>query len=394
MIDHQLPVYLQNRDVPDFTDFAGDGLGSTLPPHVSIQGNVFTLIDAAGQEYQPMPTMDVVIVDRSNVTCKMYFGKPWTPGQESRDPPMCWSTNGIGPSREAQVPQARTCAECANNVKGSAISAISGATIKACRDEFHLAILLPTIPDMMFRYVLTPGSFKNWNAYIAPFKNSNVKISMVVTRMSFVPKVNGEVMFSSVGWAEPATNDVVVAALRAKKTDALVGRNDVPRTAALTASVQQAATPTQMPPQGQQFLESHPGVTGPVPFTPSAQVPTTPLAAFPTPSGGPAAAFQQPAAAIPSEPAPAGRRKRRTSAEMQEANGAAAPGPGSQGVAQAPQAPFPHPGQQTQPQGTQAFIANAPSQQAPQGNFGMAPGTPAGADPAVSAQLDAFFKGA
>src|SRR5271163_1452073 len=190
MVDQQLPAYLQNRQVQDFTDYAADGIGGMLPPHVSIQGNLFTLIDATGQEFEPMQTMDVVIVDRSTVTCKMYFGKPWTPGSE--EPPMCWSTNGIGPSRDAVTPQARTCAECPNNVRGSAVSAISGASVKACRDEFHLAILLPSMPNMMFRYVLTPGSFKNWQAYAGKFKNSNVKISMVLTRMSFVPKVNGE----------------------------------------------------------------------------------------------------------------------------------------------------------------------------------------------------------
>jgi cytosine/adenosine deaminase-related metal-dependent hydrolase len=71
---------------------------------------------------------------------------------------------------------------------------------------------------------------------------------------------------------------------------------------------------------------------------------------------------------------------------------AAANGQAPQQPAAAPQAPFPHPGQQTQPQGTQAFIANAPSQQAPQGSFGIAPGTPVAADPAVSTILDNFFR--
>ena len=77
----QLPAYLQNRTVPDFTDYASDGLGAALPPHVSIQGNVFTLIDATGQEFQPLPVMDCVIVDRSNFACKRFYppDKPWTP---------------------------------------------------------------------------------------------------------------------------------------------------------------------------------------------------------------------------------------------------------------------------------------------------------------------------
>lgn len=361
MADHQLPAYLQNSAVPDFTDYASDGIGSMLPPHVSIQGNMFTLIDATGQEFQPMPTMDVVIVDRSTVTCKMYFGKPWTPGSE--EPPMCWSTNGIGPSRDAVSPQARTCGECPHNIRGSAQSAISGAATKACRDEYHLAILVPTIPNMLFRYVLTPGSFKNWAAYTEQFKNSNVRISFVLTRMSFKPKVNGEVEFKSVAYVDEATNGIVQKALIEKATDALVGRLDTPRVAALPAPV------------AQQQIEQPASRVQP-PFTPAP-------AALLTPTGGPAAVIQQPVPGGQPEPAPTQRRRRRTAAEMAEANGAPTNGQTPVQPAAAPQAPFPHPPTQA------ASAGQAP---APQGNFGMAPGQPAAANPELNTMLDDFFK--
>lgn len=356
MTDHQLPAYLQNRSVPDFTDYANDGIGGALPPHVSIQGNMFTLIDAAGQEFQPMSTMDCVIIDRSTVTCKMYFGKPWTPGSE--EPPMCWSTNGIGPSKDAVSPQARTCAECKHNERGSAVSAISGASIKACRDEFHLAILLPSMPTMMFRYVLTPGSFKNWQVYVGKFKNSNVKMSMVVTRMSFVPKVNGEVQFESVSYIDEATNNIVQKALLEKATDVLCGRLDQPRTAALPAPV-----------QAQQSI----------PFTPpsSATASTTALLATnaPMPMANPTAQL-----ASPSEGQPQQRRRRRTAAEMQAANGAPPAGQGPVPASQAaPQAPFPHAGG-----GQQTPL--------PPNNFGIQQGQPAAANPELATMLDDFFK--
>jgi hypothetical protein len=280
MVDHQLPAYLQNRAVPDFTDYAADGLGSALPPHVSIQGNLFTLIDSAGKEYQPLPVMDCVIVDRSNFACKMYYDKPWVPNAD--EPPVCWSTNGVAPSRDAIVPQARTCAECQLNVRGSAVSKISGASIKACRDEYHMAILLPSLPDMLFRYVLTPGSFKNWQAYVEKFKNSNVRISMVVTRMSFVPKVNGEVMFESKAYVDEATNARVQAALLEKKTDLLLGRLDTPKVAAIAgigAPIQQMLHPNST---GQTpVLSTQPGSTmqvqqpAPLPVTAAAPISQT-----------------------------------------------------------------------------------------------------------------------
>src|ERR1700750_2980887 len=95
---HELPAHLRGAVVPDFTDYASDGLGAALPPHAPIPDNTFTLIDAPGQEFPSQPTLDVVIIDRSSVACKMYFDKPYTPGQDSGEPPACFSTHGIGPS--------------------------------------------------------------------------------------------------------------------------------------------------------------------------------------------------------------------------------------------------------------------------------------------------------
>lgn len=421
MADHQLPAYLQNRQVRDFTDYAADGLGTVLPPHVSIQGNMFTLVDAAGQEYQPLATMEAVIVDRSNFACKMYYDKPWVPGSD--EPPVCWSTNGIGPSKDAPIPQSRSCGECQFNVRGSAISKISGASIKACRDEYHMALLLPSIPDMMFRYVLTPGSFENWQNYTAKFKNSNVKISMVVTQMSFQPKVNGVVMFNSLVYVDEATNRLVEQILREKKTDALVGRNDVPRTTMLAAPVQQingpyASAPNQAAGVGD-FNQSMPApqiamqqpaqqVQQPAPFVSPGAFGSAPIAASPStntpmPLSNPAPV--QPALPTsPSEPtlATTPRRRRRTAAEMQAAQPQGQSGPATTGTTAAPQAPFPHPGQaapQTSSQGTVGQAGGFPVSQQPGAlpsqtdmGFGMAQGQPVGANPEVSAMLDDFFK--
>jgi hypothetical protein len=394
MTDHQLPAYLKSRQVQDFTDYAADGLGAALPPHVSIQGNVFTLIDAAGQEFQPLQVLDCVIVDRSNFACKRFYppDKPWTPNSD--DPPLCWSTNGVGPSKDAPVPQARTCVECPNNIRGSAVSKISGASIKACRDEFHMAILLPTMPDMMFQFVLTPGSFDNWQAYTAKFKNSNVRISMVVTRMSFVPKINGVIEFASVSYVDEATNGIVVRALAEKATDLLVGRLDTPRVAAIGAmpatgnfNVPQMngpgdVTPYVSPVSIPSMQQTAPQVQQQAPFTP--------------PAGGvatnqPSSNAAAPSAGNPASPAEGQRRRRRTAAEMQAAN---QPSPNGSGSTSAPapagaplRAPFPNPGLQGglpgagQPTGTQL----------PPNNFGIAQGQPAGGNPEVSAMLDDFF---
>jgi len=376
MTAHQLPAYLQNRQVADFTDYASDGLGSALPPHVSIQGNLFTLVDATGQEYQPMPTMDVVIVDRSNFACKMYYDKPWVPGSD--EPPVCWSTNGVGPSKDATIPQARTCQECQLNVRGSATSKISGAAIKACRDEYHMAILLPTIPDMMFRFVLTPGSFENWQNYTAKFKNSNVRISMVVTRMGFQPKVNGVVTFDSVSYVDEATNGRVEQALREKATDLLCGRLDSPKAIAAPVTLggqhQIAPNSTGQAP----LLSTQPGSTmqvqQPDPFVPTSVQNAAPLGQQQPPTARSAET------ASPSEPAQ--RRRRRTAAEMQAANGTQTAQAASTAAQPAPQVPFPVPGATALPPGATG---------APQASFGIAQGQPTASNPELSGLLDDFF---
>lgn len=252
---NQLPAYLQQRQSRTVTERAASGLGASMPPHISIQGNSFTLVDAAGNEQNEGGMIDVCIADISDVNCKRYMdpNKPWTP--DSKDPPLCWSANGVAPSKEAAVPQNAICATCPQNERGSAVSKISGASIKACRDEKWLALILPKYPTMLFRLVLTPGSFKNWKEFLAPFEKHGVEISDYVTRMQFEPKVNGVIQFlSGIG----ANNTAVCidentyksreAALTGNATDILVGRNDTPIQGAIAAPKTEAiAAPPEQP---------------------------------------------------------------------------------------------------------------------------------------------------
>lgn len=328
-----LPAYLQNRQSAALSQRATEGLGGNLPPHVSIRGNTFTLIDGAGAEHALGATLDCAIIDRSDVVCKRYYDKPFDPKAEG-EPPTCWSANGVAPSREAIEPQSPTCAACPNNVRGSATSNISGKAIKACRDELWLGLLLPQYPTMLFQMILAPGSFKNWKAFTEPFKSGNaVDISDVVTRVTFEPKTNGVLVFQATAYIDEKTAEAREKALTAKVTDILVGRNDVPYSGAALV------TPTKT----YGLLET--------PITLAATETANAAPAFgggngaATPFGAPSAGFQPTGTAQPQpngQPAPAaspsdGRRKRRTRAEI-DADNAAAQAPA--GPAAAPIAPF------------------------------------------------------
>lgn len=387
-----LPAHLQGRQPAGMAARAAEGMGGSLPPHVSIKGNWFTFVDAAGHEAQPVATFDALIVDISDHINKRYYDKPYNPA-DTGEPPACWSANGFAPSREAVRPQAERCDMCKWNERGSAISKMSGAAIKACRDEKWIALMVPAFNNMIFQFVVTPGSFVAWKNYANMLQNYKVEPNWVTTRFSFQPGVNGQVLFEFTGaYADAPTVALTEQAIAEQKTDAIVGRNDQPRVAALAPPAPQPTLPppnqfnTGTPPmaaapatsgfEGQQTQA--PFLVAPAPnagFQPTQQV-TQPQ----QPGGFPSSAA--PAVASPSEPP---KRRRRTAAEMAAAGAPAqspAPAapqgqPGTFAPAAAPQAPF-------MPQGAPA-AAPAPAGN----NFGISQGAPV--NPEMSAMLSSLF---
>ena len=388
----QLPAHLQGRQVRTLTERASEGMGSSLPPHVSIQGNSFTFVDAAGNEMQPMLSFDAVIVDIADRMNKRYYDKPFDPNASTYEPPRCWSANGLTPSREVGAPIHPTCEGCPANVRGSSVSAISGAAIKACRDEKWIAFIVPQLPQVIFQLVITPGSFKNWKAYTEQMRGHGIELSFAITRFSFQPKVNGVLLFEHVGWIDEPTLQVVEAANREGKTDALVGRSDPVRQPALAAPAAAAQiggpAPGGIAPDSQPQQEViPPGQQGQAAFGQFGQsgaVVNAPFVGAGTAAGpGPAPTNTAPVAAAtsPSE-APARRRRRSVNESAPAAAPAAAPF--GQAPAAAAQAPF-----------GQAAPAAAPA--APQASFGQ-PANPApgqfgigGAAP-VNAEMEAMLK--
>lgn len=362
-----LPAYLQNGPAKNINEVALLGIGSSLPPHVSIRGNTFTLVDASGATQSAGAVLDVNIADLSDVICKQYYADKWSP--DSNEPPVCWSANGLAPSREALEPQSPTCADCRHNVRGSAVSALSGAAIKACRDEKWLAILIPSIPQVQFQLRLTPGSFKTWQSYVKTAEGSNTQISDVLTRISFQAGVNGVLVFQAVNYIDEATAKLRNMAYEKKSFDVLVGRNDRPIQAMLAA--------------------------------PSA--PANPMLAQPAPAAAPFAATASPApqtgfaqlvAALQPVEATPQRRRRRTQAEIAADN--AAQGQPAQNNAPAiapfrPQAPS---DQSVAPATNPGFLQGAPqgngaAPAAPAAQFGIAPGV--APNPEITQALDGLF---
>jgi hypothetical protein len=334
-----LPAYLQNRQSQGVAARATAGMGGVLPPHISIAGNGYTLIDAAGNKMPLGPTMSACVVDISDHMNKRYYENDWTPGSD--EPPTCFSRNGVAPSRDSQTPQSPTCATCQWNVRGSDTSKLSGKPIKACRDEKDLAVLLPQFPNMLFQLTVPPGSFKNWSAFTTAFKSGGPDVSDVLISFGFQPQANGVMTFQATSYIDEATFAVREQALTAKATDVLVGRNDVPIALPASAQPSQTVATTAQPQLG---APAQPAQFG---GQPAAQVPFGTQNVQTAMNPGTSSTTHQPApsaagTAAPTEKLPRTRRTREQIAADNAAKATAQAGGSPPG--QAPvqsQAPFP-----------------------------------------------------
>lgn len=369
-----LPAYLQNRPSRGLAQSLVANLGVGSPPYLSIMGNRLTLVDAVGEEipvatYDPKtgPYLDCVVIDALERTSKVFYDKAYDPSASQYEPPPCWSDNGVGPSRNAAVPQSPTCAACPQGAWGSKVSAVSGKGVKACADIQKIALLVPGY-EMPFLMRIPPNSRTNFRGYVNKFVGQAMDISDVTTRIAFEQGTIGTLVFAAVGWLDEATvvpqRDKLMAA---KATDAIVGRTDLPREGMLAAPAAQPALAAPQAEVGQAQASQTAGYVPPGPT--AAQVPfVAPPATQPSPTAftGQPAATAQPAAQSPqSEPQ---RRRRRTAAEMQAAQ---APQNGAAPAAQPQQAPF------------------MPGAAAPQPNFGIQAGAAPNAE--LAATLDNLF---
>jgi hypothetical protein len=241
----QLPARFANRQSRrQLATAVTAGLGVSSPPYVSIEGGQFTLIDENGeQEIVETKHLDCVIID-TNVEVKIqrvFWGvnKPY-----SRDgsPPVCFSDNGIGASRNAQEPQSANCGACKWSEWGSAMSQLTGKGVPACKTIKKIAVLVPGW-DFPFLLRVPVMSHENLRAYGEKFRGQEFDVSEVTTRVSFVHGAVGQIAFEATGYTDDATEAEIQKILDSKKTDALIGRGDLPISSELPAPkpVQQIA---------------------------------------------------------------------------------------------------------------------------------------------------------
>lgn len=235
MTNLQLPAHLANRPSRSVAATLAANLGSGSPPHISIKGSRFTLVDGAGNKRAiDKLSLDIVIADMNPHLSKLYYAEAFDPNADDNKPPTCFSDNGVAPSSQAQKPQAQTCASCPHNVWGSDTSRMTGKATKACNDVQKLAVMLPDDPqNIIFLLRVPPASLKHLGKYareVGAFSagGRTVDVSDLVTRLSFDPNAVGILNFQPVSFIDEAMAGRLDKVLAGDQTKLVTGALDKP----------------------------------------------------------------------------------------------------------------------------------------------------------------------
>jgi hypothetical protein len=396
------------------SQLARANLGAGWHPRISIEGGGFALVDGSGTRYQApivlrqnIPTLQVIIVNANEQQSRVFYDGPYD--RENPGPPTCYSDNGVGPSRMAQNPQARTCAECPNSEWGSAVSKLTGKGIPACSTKKKLAALVVgDASGLVYQLQIPPATLKalgkyssDIGSYTAPGTDRPADLSDMVTGLQFVPGQTGQLQFVPLAFLDAVNVDAqgaswidydarnapqpaqdggwaiaqrIDAAWDSGQADEVVGNKDVAYTGAIAAPVERAQVTQQ---SGREVMPSAPVRTGLHETRPQ---PAQPPAGAATPWSGqpgqqpaqPVRAFQPPQAIQEETTSKRGRGGPRA--------GAGRPPKAVAGPQEPAQPPFPtaatshtSPGSANEVTEVPAFLnrATTPAAPASNGNFGM-----------------------
>jgi hypothetical protein len=134
LFNQNLPDYLKDVQLDDATKaLVGNG-GSK---RISLRGGKFRMV-VNGEEILTSnnESLNVVIVEAARDVSRTFYAGAYNPKADAT-PPDCWSNNGVAPDASIEEPQHHNCAECPQNIKGSA----SGGG-RACRHFRRLAVVL------------------------------------------------------------------------------------------------------------------------------------------------------------------------------------------------------------------------------------------------------------
>lgn len=186
IFSQNLPAHLRSAEMDETTKALMGGGGNSK--RISIEGGVWRMMvngkEVAQNEER---SMNVVIVAAAPKVSRIFYAGTYKKGVVSS--PDCWSADGEAPDSKAKAPQAKSCATCPQNVKGSG----QGDT-RACRFQQRLAVVLENdVAGDVYQLALPStsifgaGENGKWplQTYAKMIASKGAPITSVVTEMRF-----------------------------------------------------------------------------------------------------------------------------------------------------------------------------------------------------------------
>jgi len=182
-----VPDYLREEQ-SELTKSLMENMGSSLK-RISIRGRKFRCV--VGKEEVARidkDYMDVVIVQVAKDPARQYYPGAYDPKAEAT-PPACWSADSRVPHPSVEDPQAKSCAECPQNIAGS-----GQGSSKACRLSKRVAVVLADDMNSGVYMLQLPATsvFGKGDAAHMPYdqyfkfiSSQNQSIDRIVTRIRF-----------------------------------------------------------------------------------------------------------------------------------------------------------------------------------------------------------------
>jgi len=175
------------------------GIGMSVP-RISLKGRRFRFIKGDEETVHKGDEVDLIIigVEPENGLAKTFYIKGYDPS--SSDPPDCSSWDGVRPDSWVNAQQADFCAQCEQNMWGSAKS-MSGKKAKACKESKRLIVVRANDLDGdYFILNVTIASLNALSTYGKFLSKNQLPFSAVITKVSFVDSDFPQIQFEMNGF--------------------------------------------------------------------------------------------------------------------------------------------------------------------------------------------------
>lgn len=192
-------IQLLNQELPDFLQQAGVSeltktlAGKTGTKRLVPKNGIWTKMVGGEPMGKIKGDLNVIIVNAAPRVGRIFYMKAWSPDAEPTAPD-CFSNDGRAPDARAANPQASSCDNCPQNIKGS-----GQGQSKACRYSRRIAVMLEddfdtSLQGEVYQINLASKSlfgdgdgnnahtFENYTKYLS---NNGKSVDYMVTRISF-----------------------------------------------------------------------------------------------------------------------------------------------------------------------------------------------------------------